>query len=51
MEKLKNIIKIVIGIEAIFLLGMLSILMLQEMELKEIAIYTWQEKVDFKYGH
>lgn len=43
MHKIKDIIKIVIGIEAIALLGMLGIIMLQEAQLKDMEITGWIE--------
>ena len=46
MDKLKEIIKIIIGFEVIVLLLFLGVLMLQEMELKDMAIYSWQEKIE-----
>ena len=46
MNKLKEIIKIIIGFEIIVLLLFLGLLMLQEMELKDMAIYSWQEKIE-----
>ena len=46
MRKIKDIIKIIIGLEVIVILAFLGVLMLQEMELKEISIYTWQEKIE-----
>jgi|AP86_3_1055499.scaffolds.fasta_scaffold205869_1 hypothetical protein len=46
MKKIKDIIKITIGLEVIVILAFLGVLMLQEMELKEISIYTWQEKIE-----
>lgn len=46
MRKIKDIIKIIIGLEVIVILAFLGVLMLQEMEIKEISIYTWQEKIE-----
>ena len=46
MKKIKDIIKIIIGLEVIIILAFLGVLMLQEMELKEISIYNWQEKIE-----
>jgi len=41
MQKIKDIIKITIGLEVIVILAFLCVLMLQEMELKDISIEAW----------
>ena len=41
MQKIKDIIKIIIGIEVIALLGMLGIHLLMDMELKDMEIQSW----------
>ena len=46
MQKIKDIIKIAIGLEVIVILAFLVVLMLQEMELKNISIDAWQEKLE-----
>tara|TARA_E500000178_G_scaffold113089_1_gene113000 strand:+ start:5797 stop:5946 length:150 start_codon:yes stop_codon:yes gene_type:complete len=46
MQKIKDIIKIAIGLEVIVILAFLGVLMLQEMELKDISIDAWQEKLE-----
>ena len=46
MQKIKDIIKITIGLEVIVILAFLCVLMLQEMELKDISIDAWQEKLE-----
>ena len=46
MQKIKDIIKIAIGLEVIVILAFLVVLMLQEMELKDISIDAWQEKLE-----
>jgi len=46
MQKIKDIIKITIGLEVIVILAFLCVLMLQEMELKDISIEAWQEKLE-----
>jgi hypothetical protein len=46
MQKIKDIIKIAIGLEVIVILAFLCVLMLQEMELKDISIEAWQEKLE-----
>ena len=46
MDKLKEIIKIIIGFEIIVLLLFFGMLLLQEMKLKDMTISTWQEKIE-----
>ena len=41
MQKIKDIIKIIIGIEVIALLGMLGIHLLMDLELKDMEIKSW----------
>ena len=43
MQKIKDIIKIIIGIEVIALLAMLGIHLLMDMELKDMEIQQWIE--------
>ena len=43
MQILKNIIVIIIGLQIIGLLSVLGVLMLQEMELKDMEIKQWIE--------
>jgi hypothetical protein len=46
MQKVKDIIKIIIGLEVIVLLVFAGGLMLQEMGLKDLAYKGWQAKIE-----
>ena len=43
MQLIKEIIKIIIGIEVVVLLAMLGIHLLMDMELKEMEIHQWHQ--------
>jgi hypothetical protein len=48
MQILKNIIVIIIGLQIIGLLSVLGVLMVQEMELKDMEIQQWIEIESFE---
>lgn len=48
MQKIKNIIKIIIGIEVIALLIVLGTIMVQEIELRDMEIQQWVEITSFE---
>ena len=48
MQILKNIIVIIIGLQIISLLSVLGVIMVQEMELRDIEIQQWVEIESFE---
>jgi hypothetical protein len=48
MQILKNIIVIIIGLQIIGLLSVLGVLMVQEMELRDMEIQQWVEITSYE---